>query len=166
MHLGLRAFARARRVNPDLRLTLVGQGPAEDRWRRLADRLDVGDTTRWIPWVEREALAKLYAEHDVLLFPSLHDPGGLVVFEAMAHGLPVVCLDLGGPGMVVDWSCGRVVRTADESRDRVVQHLADGLTEITSDGDLYARLRAGADAKCREFEWRRVVRSIYGGTES
>jgi glycosyltransferase involved in cell wall biosynthesis len=34
---------------------------------------------------------------DVLLFPSLHDEGGWVIAEALATGLPVVCLDRGGP---------------------------------------------------------------------
>ena len=35
-------------------------------------------------------------EADVLLFPSLHDEGPMVVAEALAVGLPVVCLDRGG----------------------------------------------------------------------
>lgn len=34
---------------------------------------------------------------DVFLFPSLHDEGGWVVGEALAAGLPVVCIDRGGP---------------------------------------------------------------------
>ena len=34
--------------------------------------------------------------HDFLLFPSLHDSGGFVVLEALCHGMPVLCLDLGG----------------------------------------------------------------------
>jgi glycosyltransferase involved in cell wall biosynthesis len=36
-------------------------------------------------------------EADVFLFPSLHDEGSWVVAEAVASGLPVVCLDRGGP---------------------------------------------------------------------
>jgi glycosyltransferase involved in cell wall biosynthesis len=36
-------------------------------------------------------------EADVFLFPSLHDEGSWVVAEAVACGLPVVCLDRGGP---------------------------------------------------------------------
>ncbi len=37
------------------------------------------------------------AKQDVLLFPSIHDEGGFVVAEALAAGLPVVCLHRGGP---------------------------------------------------------------------
>jgi glycosyltransferase involved in cell wall biosynthesis len=35
-------------------------------------------------------------EADLLLFPSLHDEGPMVVAEALTVGLPVVCLDRGG----------------------------------------------------------------------
>lgn len=37
---------------------------------------------------------------DIFLFPSF-EGGGMVVLEAMAAGLPVVCLDYGGPGEMV-----------------------------------------------------------------
>jgi glycosyltransferase involved in cell wall biosynthesis len=37
------------------------------------------------------------SEADVLLFPSLREEAGWVVVEALASGLPVVCLDRGGP---------------------------------------------------------------------
>jgi glycosyltransferase involved in cell wall biosynthesis len=36
----------------------------------------------------------------VLLFPSLHDESPLTVAEALALGLPVLCLDHGGPPVV------------------------------------------------------------------
>jgi glycosyltransferase involved in cell wall biosynthesis len=36
-------------------------------------------------------------EADVFLFPSLHDEGLMVVAEALTVGLPVVCIDRGGP---------------------------------------------------------------------
>jgi glycosyltransferase involved in cell wall biosynthesis len=40
-------------------------------------------------------------EADVLLFPCLHEEAGAVVVEARAAGLPVVCLDRGGPRLLI-----------------------------------------------------------------
>jgi glycosyltransferase involved in cell wall biosynthesis len=40
------------------------------------------------------------AEADVLLFPSLHDDAPLVIAEARAQGVPVVCLNRGGPRLL------------------------------------------------------------------
>ncbi len=54
-------------------------------------------------------------EADVLLFPSLHDEGPMVVAEALSIGLPVICLDRGGArdfgGIAV--RVGSVRRTVD-----------------------------------------------------
>lgn len=52
MHLGLPAFARMQARCPGPRLTIVGKGPDEGRWRRLAERLGVGPHLDWVPWVE------------------------------------------------------------------------------------------------------------------
>ncbi len=32
----------------------------------------------------------------------------MAVLEALAHGLPVICTDLGGPAQIVNHHCGRV----------------------------------------------------------
>ena len=38
----------------------------------------------------------------VCLNTSFHDSGCLVVLEAMAHGLPIICINAGGPGVLTD----------------------------------------------------------------
>ena len=48
---------------------------------------------------------------DVFLFPSF-EGAGMVVVEAMARGCPVVCLDVGGPGEMVDETRGLRVSAA------------------------------------------------------
>ncbi|MGH9961935.1 MAG: glycosyltransferase family 4 protein, partial [Pyrinomonadaceae bacterium] len=135
MHLGLPAFARLAAVYPRVHLTLVGSGPEELRWRALAEQLGISDRLSWIPWVTHEELKSIYVQQDVLLFPSLHDSSGNVVLEAMSHGLPVVCLDLGGPGVMVDEICGRVIATSGATRGCVIEKLTDALLELAKDSD-------------------------------
>ena len=50
----------------------------------------------------RDSLSQYYLSHDLFLFPSLHDSGGMVVLEAKAHGLPVVVSSFGGPQEFID----------------------------------------------------------------
>lgn len=52
--------------------------------------------------INRSALSSFYSSHDLFIFPSLHDSGGMVVLEAKAHGLKVLVSDFGGPKMFVD----------------------------------------------------------------
>jgi glycosyltransferase involved in cell wall biosynthesis len=161
MHLGLRAFSLLLASCPTARLTLIGKGPAEKDWKRLAIDLAIETHVTWIPWLNRQELARRYGQHDVFLFPSLHDSGGFVLLESLSAGLPVVCFNLGGPGIIVDETCGRVVSVEDGDRDDVIQRLAEALRCLAADKHLRNRLSAGASARARQFEWRRRIDDVY-----
>jgi glycosyltransferase involved in cell wall biosynthesis len=78
----------------DWSLVFVGDGPLEERVRQAA-REHPGEIAH-CPAVAPEGMAMLYAASDLLVFPSLGDPWGLAVNEALACGLPVVCSRLAG----------------------------------------------------------------------
>ena len=141
---------------------MIGHGSAKARWQKLAERLGVAANIDWQPWLPRAELAKFYVSHQVMLFPSLHDTGGMVVLESLAHGLPVVCLNIGGPGIIVTNDCGRVIDVAGKSKTEVVAKLGQALIDLTNE-DLRLRLVAGAGPRCRDFDWEKKVARIYGG---
>lgn len=161
MHLGLPAFARFLRHHPGARLSMIGQGPDEHRWRRLARRLGIEGSIDWIPWVSQDKLTQVYRDHDALLFPSLHDSGGMVVLEAMQHGLPAVCLKLGGPGVLVDETCGRAIDVSGLDEEAVTARLADALTKLSNAPEWRLRLREGAINKARASTWEALANRIY-----
>ena len=161
MHLGLPAFARLARSCPEARLTMVGEGPMQRRWRKLVDDLGITSVVEWLPWQAREHMATLYARHDVLLFPALHDSGGMVVLEAMDHGLPVVCLKLGGPATMVNASCGYAVDPADKSAAQVIREMGDALTGLAG-AAVRQPLADAARRRCRDFTWREKVVRVHG----
>ena len=161
MHLGIPAFASAQTHMPNMRLTLIGDGPAARSWRRLARQCDVGGSVTFQPWIRRDELLARYSEYDALLFPSLHDPGGMAVLEALARGLPVICLDLGGPGFVVDDTCGRAIPTGNRPRQDVIDALSIALLDIAADGAYRESLAEGARRRALEFEWAKVVGRLY-----
>jgi len=79
----LRVFARSELAN--FHLTLVGNGPERESLRVLA-----GDNVSLIGHVPNENIHEIYASHDVFVLPSLSEPWGLVVEEALYYGLPVL----------------------------------------------------------------------------
>src|SRR5439155_15453659 len=94
---GVALAIRAIALLPDWRLVICGHGWDEDRLRGLARRLGVEDKVEFLGEQPRETVLRLMTEEaDVLLFPSLHDEGPMVVAEALTVGLPVVCLEFGG----------------------------------------------------------------------
>ncbi|WP_299414890.1 glycosyltransferase family 4 protein [Acaryochloris sp. IP29b_bin.148] len=161
LHLGLQAFAQFHQQRPESTLTVIGSGPDASWFHQLATQLEIDSAIHWIPWMDQRELMQRYAAHNVFLFPSLHDSSGNVILESLAQGLPVICLDLGGPGVLVDQSCGRVVKTADLDEHAVVQALADRLKVLSEDVALLAQLQEGAYKRAREYQWSQLVRRLY-----
>lgn len=161
MHLGLPAFARLARACPEARLTMVGEGSAKQRWQRLAGDLGIAAAVEWLPWQARETMAALYAKHDVLLFPAMHDSGGMVVLEAMDHGLPVVCLKLGGPATMVDESCGYAVDPAGKNVAQVIREMGDALAGLAG-ASVRRPFADAARRRCRSFSWPEKVVRVHG----
>ena len=92
----LDAFAGLERKSTlEVSLLLVGDGIDEARLRkRCADEGLEGVV--FAGFHDGDALPRLYAAADVFVFPTLGDPFGMVVLEAMACGLPVISTSAAG----------------------------------------------------------------------
>lgn len=104
---GLAIAVRALEHLPEWRLILCGSGRDEARLRRLARRVGVANRIEFRGWMSRGDVQEVIrSEADVFLFPSYHDEAGWAVVEAMACDVPVVCLDIGGPPVLIgDTGC-------------------------------------------------------------
>ena len=60
----------------------------------------------WLGWLPHREAIEQYAWADAFVFSSLRDTTGTVVVEALAAGLPVICLDHQGVHDVVTDDCG------------------------------------------------------------
>jgi glycosyltransferase involved in cell wall biosynthesis len=70
-------------------LLLVGDGVDEDRFHERCKTEHLSNVV-FAGFRQRDDLPKMYAAADVFVFPTLGDPFGHVVEEAMSSGLPVV----------------------------------------------------------------------------
>jgi glycosyltransferase involved in cell wall biosynthesis len=151
VHIAIEAFARLQSRVPDARLTIVGDGAERDRLHTLAASRNIRDHVDFIPRLPRPRLFDLYASHDLLIFPSLHDSSGGVVLEALAHGLPVVCLDLGGPKEIVSPESGVIVATAGRNSAEVAAAMANEMNCLLTEPARLSALSAGAIARAKQF---------------
>jgi glycosyltransferase involved in cell wall biosynthesis len=162
LHLGIEAFSRFLKTHPASRLTIIGEGIDKDWLKRKIEYYGIASSVDWLPWMKQEQLAAYYKAHDIFLFPSLRDSGGMVVLEALSFGLPVICLNLGGPGVIVDSTCGFKIEAENQNETIVIEGLVNAM-------ELYCRLKssekqqlqAGAKARVQCFTWQQAVKNVY-----
>jgi len=163
--LAIRAFSvMQRRLQREGRgsqaeLRIVGDGPERSRLAKLIVELGLERQVHLANWMAQEDLYREMAECDAFVFPSLRDGGGLVVVEAMAAGKPVVCLDLGGPGLHVTEASG--VKVAAYSPPQVIRDLAGALLRLYADPTLCRQMGQAARQRAEQvYDWDRVADRI------
>jgi glycosyltransferase involved in cell wall biosynthesis len=107
----------------------------------------------------------LYASHLAFVFPSLHDAGPQVVLEAYGHGLPVICLDIGGPAQLLPDGCGFKISVRGRSSHEVVSSLSQAMGRFIIEPDLRRRMSDACIAAARERTWQKLVTRAYALVE-
>jgi len=79
---------------------IIGEGNAKSKFTQYISKYNLN--VNFLGQKNRKELSDYYLTHDLFLFPSLHDSGGMVILEAKAHGLPVVVSSFGGPQQFTD----------------------------------------------------------------
>ncbi len=92
----LEAFSRIAAIHPSARLRIVGDGPLRKKMEKKAAELGVRDRVDFMGFVEPADIPFEYALADLFVLPSLEDTFAVVVVEAMASGVPVICSPLAG----------------------------------------------------------------------
>lgn len=155
----LRAWRLVVRRVPGARLLVAGEvafweDGYDEQLRSQAEELGVADAVRWLGL--REDVPELLRLSDVLVLPSIDEPFGRVVIEAMAAGLVVVATASGGvPEIVVDGRTGLLAPPGEH------EPLADAICELLADEDRAREMgQAGRARALERYDVRRVARQV------
>ena len=153
--LAIKSFKIFSEQFPNSKFTIIGSGPEWSKLDALIRSFNLQSRVHLIPEMPRPMLMSEMANCDVLLFPSMRDGGGTVVVEAMSLGKPVVCLDIGGPGMHIDESCG--IKISPTSPQQTVEQISEALMSLHKDRLLRERLgNAGRERAEQHYHWDRL----------
>jgi len=141
----LHAYAAlSEELKREVALVFVGDGRARSELVRASRSLS--GTIVFPGFAQRGELAAYYGLADALVFPTHADAWGMVVNEAMACGLPVICSDAAGCAEdLVEESNGCVF----PSRD--VVRLTMAMTEVASNVDLRTRMAQSSRRKIARY---------------
>jgi len=148
----IEAVARAStRVNCKLKIV----GDLHGERQRLTERvsqLRIEAHVEFLGWQTQERCAELLSRADVMVLPSVFDPGATVVLEAMAAGKAVIACRWGGPADILDASCGILIEPRDPAS--LVADLEQAIVSLASDRNRCASMgRAGRAKVLAEYTW-------------
>jgi glycosyltransferase involved in cell wall biosynthesis len=143
----------------DIRITVdvIGQGPDIEICRQLADDLGVGDRIRFLGWFDSHAeMLDSLKQYRGYILPTIEDANGIAVQEAMALGLPPICLDWGGPQLLIDHGQnGFLIKPI--SIEQISTEIAEHMHTLASDSELAEAMSVRGREKAFEWRWSVVV---------
>jgi glycosyltransferase involved in cell wall biosynthesis len=134
-------------------LIIVGSGPEKIYYKKLVAENKIQQNVKFIEWIERSELMKLYQQSSVFIFPS-HEGAGMVVAEALSFGLPVICLDNSGPGEFIDKNSGLAVPVGNVKT--TIHSLSSAIRLLHQNPEKLKQLSLGARNRFEKyFHWDR-----------
>ncbi|MDP4623685.1 MAG: glycosyltransferase family 4 protein [Akkermansiaceae bacterium] len=151
LELSLRALAKVP-IDCDWSFDVFGAGPDRDRLADMSTKLEIEKRVKFHGAVPQTELKKSFHEADAFLFTSVRDTSGGVNLEAMAQGLPIICVAHQGVGDITDETCAE--RVSQESISETIDDLAAAIVRLALDP--VRRLEMGRAAAHRAqtcFSW-------------
>ena len=148
--LAIEAIAKA---GENVSLDIVGRGPELQSCKALVRKLKVDHRVQFLDWyARREDLVASFANYCGMILPSIEDANGIVVQESMAVGLVPVCLDWGGPQLLIENEVSGYLIKPD-SLENIVTEMARCLEHLASDPALARQMSANARRRAEQWKW-------------
>jgi glycosyltransferase involved in cell wall biosynthesis len=153
LELALRALARASgKYGCDAVFDVFGQGPDRQRLIALAEELGIAERVSFHGAVPQAELMRNFQQADAFLFTSVRDTSGGVNLEAMAHGLPIICIAHQGVGDITDESCAERIPAG--TIDDTIGKIAQAIIRLANDPARRVAMGDAAAKRAREkFSW-------------
>lgn len=134
-------------------LDIVGRGPELDTCRELVRKLGLENRVRFLDWyTAQEDLFASFPQYRGVVLPSIEDANGIVIQEAMAMGLPPICLDWGGPSLLIEHGrSGFLIQPM--STLHITTEIARHMDRLAQDEELAESISKAARDLARGWRW-------------
>ncbi|HET7208406.1 MAG TPA: glycosyltransferase [Terriglobales bacterium] len=158
--VGIKAFALLNKQYPNSEYRIIGDGSEHGKLSELASSLGLSNVVQFLGTVSRKEYLYELLHSDLLVHPGLHEPGAYVIAEAMAVGLPVICLDYGEPASIVTPETGFIVPMSDP--ERVAADISLTCAQMVANPSLCDRMgNAGRQRISDAFEWEKKAGFLF-----
>ncbi|MCH1453784.1 MAG: N-acetyl-alpha-D-glucosaminyl L-malate synthase BshA [Flavobacteriaceae bacterium] len=134
----------------NVKLLMVGDGPEKERAMRYCRAQSMEDSVLFLG--RSNQIDEILCFSDLFLLPSEQESFGLAALEAMVHGVPVVCSDVGGlPEVIEEGVSGYLCPLGD------VDAMANRAIHILEDPERHKRFKRQAYESSKKFDIDKVI---------
>jgi glycosyltransferase involved in cell wall biosynthesis len=151
----LRAFAELPASSPPVHLAFVG--PDESgmvaRLHQMSEQWNVVRSVHFSGPLSGDSKWSAYRDADIFVLPSQNENFGNTAAESVAAGTPVIVTDQCGIAPLLDGIAGIAVQHSASS-------LAQTISLLLNDSNLYARLKNGCATTVQRLDWALPIREM------
>lgn len=137
-------------------IDIFGTGNLLENYQQMVSSRGLDKHIRFHGFKRFEVNSKHYQYSDVLIMPSLKEPAGITLLEGMAAGLPVICVDSGGPSHSVDHNCG--IKIPLSCKKNMVNDLSKGMISLIENKALREKMgRCSRERVEKYFSWEVII---------
>lgn len=130
------------------RFTVIGAGKERADLEALVRKLGIESSVEFTGELKHDQAMAAFARSDALVFPSIRDFGGGVVFEALALGCVPLVADYGGPADIVTDDVGFRIPLTDLDKTR--EGFTAALEKLETDRALLRRMSEAGQVFARD----------------
>lgn len=149
----IRAFAEVEKVNPDIKLMIMGAGSEGQRLKKQVRDMGLENKISFFGIYARSQFVQELLQSDAFVLATKSETFGVVFVEAMSCGLPVIATRSGGPEDIVDESNGLLVDVDDE------KGLAEAMLNIINNIGRYNKEDISNNTKLR-FSSKEIAKQL------
>ena len=149
----LDAVARLAKEGVDANSVIIGTGPLRDRLERFARLSGISKRFEVVSGIEEKMMPYYYSAADLFVMPSLYEPAGLALLEALACETPALATNIGGMPEMMGPE-GHYIRP--KSSDDIY----NGIRKFMAERGQFAKAAKGIRARVvKRNDWDKIAKS-------
>jgi glycosyltransferase involved in cell wall biosynthesis len=139
-------------------LRVAGGGKLLEYWKSKVFKLRLEKHIQFLGTVDYNQMSQHYEWAHALVFPSTREGTGTVIIEALAHGVPVVALNIHGARVVLDASCAYLIPV--NERQQILSDFQSAIVDLYRSPERRRQMSEAARQKaeqCHLWDMRATV---------
>ena len=135
---------------PDALAVIAGSGSYKPVLEDLVRKNGLSNNVKLIGWIDEESKASFFERSEIVVFPSLHEPFGIVILEALTMRKPLVAFDTASSVEILKTDTALLVPMGN------AEELGRAIVRILTDSRLRDKLVANTN-NTKVLSWKEIT---------